>query len=190
MTASVLFSVQPSRSTITTMYWYYCFLRRVKDTVSSGRLLVLFMPTLLHAARNGHMFDISRFERPWHVFKQPRGVFLAHPKTHSQDEREGLVGALRNDAKAAGVPDTPEAGLEFLISRIKSNLHIVLCFSPVGDIFRIRENLPGFRGTSRYRAYTTPFVSTSLYWTLFVSLCLSVSRTVDLDGVVFPMMTI
>lgn len=59
----------------------------------------------------------------------------------SQDEREGLVGALRNEAKAAGVPDTPEAGLEFLISRIKSNLHVALCFSPVGDIFRIREYL-------------------------------------------------
>lgn len=58
-----------------------------------------------------------------------------------QDEREGLVGALRNEAKAAGVPDTPEAGLEFLISKIKSNLHIALCFSPVGDIFRIRESL-------------------------------------------------
>lgn len=58
----------------------------------------------------------------------------------SQDEREGLVGALRNEAKAAGVPDTPEAGLEFLISRIKSNLHVALCFSPVGDIFRIRES--------------------------------------------------
>lgn len=62
----------------------------------------------------------------------------------SQDEREALVGALRNEAKAAGVPDTPEAGLEFLISRIKSNLHVALCFSPVGDIFRIRTCLFGW----------------------------------------------
>eukprot|EP00903_Cladosiphon_okamuranus_P006208 g6103.t2 len=62
----------------------------------------------------------------------------------AKDEREGLVGALRNEAKAAGVPDTPEAGLEFLISRIKSNLHVALCFSPVGDIFRIRaRRFPG-----------------------------------------------
>ena len=68
---------------------------------------------------------------------------VLYPFELSQDEREGLVGAIRNDAKAAGIPDTPEAGLEFLISRIKSNLHIVLCFSPVGDIFRIREN-PSF----------------------------------------------
>ncbi|CAB1116950.1 unnamed protein product [Ectocarpus sp. CCAP 1310/34] len=61
-----------------------------------------------------------------------------------KDEREGLVGALRNEAKAAGIPDTPEAGLEFLISRIKSNLHVALCFSPVGDIFRIRaRRFPG-----------------------------------------------
>lgn len=63
-----------------------------------------------------------------------------------QDEREGLVGALRNEAKAAGVPDTPEAGLEFLISRIKSNLHVALCFSPVGDIFRIRTYLCLWQG--------------------------------------------
>lgn len=57
-----------------------------------------------------------------------------------QDEVLGLIGGVRNEAKAAGIPDTPEAGLEFLISRIRSNLHVNLCFSPVGDIFRIREN--------------------------------------------------
>lgn len=58
-----------------------------------------------------------------------------------QDEIGGLIGGLRNDAKTAGIPDTPEAGLEFLISRIKSNLHVALCFSPVGDIFRIRKRV-------------------------------------------------
>lgn len=62
-----------------------------------------------------------------------------HRCTLFQDEKEALIGALRNEAKAAGIPDTPEAGLEFLISRIKNNLHIALCFSPVGDIFRIRK---------------------------------------------------
>lgn len=35
-----------------------------------------------------------------------------------------------------GVPDTPAALLAFLIQRVRSNLHVVLTFSPVGQAFR------------------------------------------------------
>lgn len=59
-----------------------------------------------------------------------------------QDEREGLVGAVQNETKVAGISDMLEAGLEFFISRIKSSLHVILCFSPVGDIFGIRRFPP------------------------------------------------
>ena len=117
-----------------------------------------------------------------------------HTLKNSQDEREGLVGALRNEAKAAGIPDTPEAGLDFLISRIKSNLHIVLCFSPVGDIFRIRENLSGLLEGFPYRVIR-------LIWSRHRGIqpplsvgrgsCIHVDmqRAVDLNGVAIPLVT-
>ncbi|RYG70338.1 hypothetical protein EON64_00425, partial [archaeon] len=55
-----------------------------------------------------------------------------------KDEIDGMLGNLRNEAKANGIPDVQEAMIAFLISRIRTNLHVVLCFSPVGDIFRVR----------------------------------------------------
>ena len=56
----------------------------------------------------------------------------------AKDEIDSMTGALRNEAKSSGVPDVPEAMLAFLISRVRTNLHVVLAFSPVGDIFRVR----------------------------------------------------
>jgi dynein heavy chain, axonemal len=56
----------------------------------------------------------------------------------AKDEIDSMTGALRNEAKSCGIPDVPEAMLAFLISRVRTNLHVVLAFSPVGDIFRVR----------------------------------------------------
>eukprot|EP00981_Chlorochromonas_danica_P009567 scaffold2734_cov243-Ochromonas_danica.AAC.5 len=55
-----------------------------------------------------------------------------------KDEIDGMLGNLRNEAKSNGIPDVQEAMIQFLISRIRANLHVVLCFSPVGDVFRVR----------------------------------------------------
>ena len=44
--------------------------------------------------------------------------------------------ALADVAKADGIVDTPESMFSYFIERVRSNLHIVLCMSPVGDPFR------------------------------------------------------
>jgi dynein heavy chain len=61
-----------------------------------------------------------------------------------REDQDALLNSVRKAAKAAGVPDTPESNLEFLVQRIQRNMHIVLCFSPVGDLFRLRaRRFPG-----------------------------------------------
>ena len=40
------------------------------------------------------------------------------------------------EAIKEGVPDTSDALFSYLIERVRNNLHIILCMSPVGDPFR------------------------------------------------------
>ena len=66
------------------------------------------------------------------------------PDLFQKDEFDAIFGSLRNAAKAAGVQDTRDAMMDFFIERVKANLHVVLCFSPVGELFRIRpRRFPG-----------------------------------------------
>jgi dynein heavy chain len=66
------------------------------------------------------------------------------PDLFARDDIDALLSAIRNEAKAAGIIDTPDAMLEFLISRIRRFMHVVLCFSPVGEVFRVRaRRFPG-----------------------------------------------
>ena len=62
-----------------------------------------------------------------------------------KDELDNIFNSLRNEAKAAGIiTESAEQMLEYFIDKSRRNLHIVLCFSPVGDLFRKRaRKFPG-----------------------------------------------
>ena len=55
-----------------------------------------------------------------------------------QEDKDNFSNAVRNEVKASGLIDTPENCWDFFIDKVRKFLHVVLCFSPVGDKFRIR----------------------------------------------------
>lgn len=66
------------------------------------------------------------------------------PELFPKDELDGLLGKVRAEAKSAGYLDTPDQLFEFFLDKVRKNLHLGLCFSPVGDAFRFRARMfPG-----------------------------------------------
>jgi dynein heavy chain len=63
------------------------------------------------------------------------------PNLFAQDEVNGIREAVRADAAAAGQGDTPSEIWKFFIERTRSNLHLVLCMSPIGEAFRRRVRM-------------------------------------------------
>lgn len=60
------------------------------------------------------------------------------PNLFEADEYEKIISDVNPFAKAAGVPDSRELVFAHFIDRVRENLHIVLCMSPVGDKLRNR----------------------------------------------------
>ncbi|KAL5020432.1 hypothetical protein ScPMuIL_003324 [Solemya velum] len=61
------------------------------------------------------------------------------PNLFEPDEYEQLIIGCRPAAKEAGVPEGSRDGIyDFCINRVRNNLHVVLCMSPVGSAFRSR----------------------------------------------------
>ena len=66
------------------------------------------------------------------------------PDLFAKDEVDGIVGKVRAEAKSNGVEDSPGPIFNFFIDKVRRNLHLALCFSPVGQAFRIRARMfPG-----------------------------------------------
>jgi dynein heavy chain len=63
-----------------------------------------------------------------------------------KEELDMIINDIRPIMKAAqpGVPDTWDNLYSFFLNRVRDNLHVMLCFSPVGDKFARRAmQFPG-----------------------------------------------
>ena len=66
------------------------------------------------------------------------------PDLFARDELDGIVGKVRAEAKSNGVEDAFDPIFNFFVDKVRRNLHLALCFSPVGDAFRVRARMfPG-----------------------------------------------
>ncbi|XP_062976517.1 dynein axonemal heavy chain 9 [Elgaria multicarinata webbii] len=61
------------------------------------------------------------------------------PDLFPDDEVENIISNMRNEVKAQGLMDTREACWKFFIDRVRRQLKVALCFSPVGNKLRVRS---------------------------------------------------
>lgn len=64
-----------------------------------------------------------------------KNIFLCR---YAAEDKDVIRNAVRSGCKGAGIPDTPENLWSFFLTRIRKNLHMSICFSPVGDAMRSR----------------------------------------------------
>ncbi|XP_048221904.1 LOW QUALITY PROTEIN: dynein axonemal heavy chain 9 [Perognathus longimembris pacificus] len=61
------------------------------------------------------------------------------PDLYSDDEVENILSNVRNEVKSQGLLDNRENCWKFFIDRIRRQLKVTLCFSPVGNKLRVRS---------------------------------------------------
>jgi dynein heavy chain len=63
---------------------------------------------------------------------------------YNEDDKMNIINAIRPKVKAEGRSDTLDDCWAYFIEKVQKNLHVTLCFSPVGDLFRTRaRRFPG-----------------------------------------------
>jgi len=60
------------------------------------------------------------------------------PDLYNSDDKDNIINAIRPEVKAAGLMDSRDNCWNFFIDRVRKNLHVVMCMSPVGDAMRNR----------------------------------------------------
>lgn len=55
------------------------------------------------------------------------------------EDKDAIVNNIRPAVKGAGLIDNKDNCWAYFISRVRKNLHMCLCFSPVGESFRSRS---------------------------------------------------
>ncbi|XP_015260407.1 PREDICTED: dynein heavy chain 10, axonemal [Cyprinodon variegatus] len=66
------------------------------------------------------------------------------PALFPDDEKESILNELRDEALKMGAGPSKQSLWQYFVNKSASNLHVVLCMSPVGDTLRTRcRNFPG-----------------------------------------------
>ncbi|XP_032092528.1 dynein heavy chain 2, axonemal [Thamnophis elegans] len=60
------------------------------------------------------------------------------PNLYKSDEFEEIQNHILDAARSEGIQESQDSLFAYLIERVRNNLHVVLCLSPVGDPFRNR----------------------------------------------------
>ena len=60
------------------------------------------------------------------------------PGLFPDEDLENIINGIRNEVKGAGLIDSRENCWSFFIDRVRRQLKVVLCFSPVGSTLRVR----------------------------------------------------
>ena len=79
------------------------------------------------------------------------------PNLFPKDELAGVLDEVRPAAKKEGAGETGEALYAFFLERVRTNLHVILCLSPIGEAFRERCRM--FPGLSSSLACTAVAVA-------------------------------
>jgi dynein heavy chain len=61
---------------------------------------------------------------------------------YTSDEKEGMINNVRGKVKSEGKPDNRDSCWNWFVDSIKRNLHMTICFSPVGDMRRRARQFP------------------------------------------------
>ncbi|XP_066093696.1 dynein axonemal heavy chain 17 isoform X2 [Saccopteryx bilineata] len=60
------------------------------------------------------------------------------PGLFTDEELENIISSMRPQVKSMGMTDTREMCWKFFIEKVRRQLKVILCFSPVGSVLRVR----------------------------------------------------
>ena len=143
-----------------------CFQITITKTYNSNNLLEDFKPLYRRAGVQGKgaVFLMTDKEVKEESFLEYINIFLNTgelPNLFPRDELDAIIGECREKYQTLykGSEPTVEMLWSFFIERVRSNLHLSLCFSPVGVKFSTRaQQFPGLINGARQQS-TRPFLS-------------------------------
>ena len=133
--------------------WLFCrWLRCFRNFTSRGYdetnfredLKTLYHKLGIEGKKTTFLFTTSRRRRGFLELINNMLTTGAVPALFADDEKDGIINNVRDEAAKAGYPPGKEAIWSYFINKCADNLHIILAMSPTGDTLRVRcRNFPG-----------------------------------------------